>query len=114
MRVNRAFNGEANRLVSDRGDMIFDDIHKHHGMTRTHQRGTHSAANGAGTPDQDGAMIHRFTDGALFGFACHCNLLGRAGCRNAPSLAKGKAWPQGVRAPIRGITRLPLPYLCRP
>jgi hypothetical protein len=75
--------------------MIFDDIHKHHRMTRTHQSGTQSPANRTSAPDQDWAMIYRFTDGALLGFACHCNLLGRTGCRKAPSLAKGKAWPQG-------------------
>jgi hypothetical protein len=59
-------------------------------------------------------MIHRFTDGALFGFTRHCNLLERAGCRKAPSLAKGKARQQGGSVPIRGITRLPLTHPCRP
>jgi hypothetical protein len=36
VRINRAFNGEAHRRVADCRHMIFDDIHKHHGMTRSH------------------------------------------------------------------------------
>jgi hypothetical protein len=55
--------------------MVFHDIHKHHGMARAHQRGTYSAANGAGTPDQDGAMINGLTGGVFFGVARHGILL---------------------------------------
>ena len=75
VRVNRAFDGKANRRVTNGRHMIFDDIHKHHGMTRADQCGTQSPANCTRAPDQDWAMIHGVTDGTLFGCTRHGNLL---------------------------------------